>query len=274
MAIGRDVYLDSRMIIQRLEQLFPPSEQHPAFSSKATVGLAALLNKFTVDASLFRNAVSIMSPDFPVFADAAFVKDRADFFGKGWKADDLKQQRPEGLVHVRQCFDITESLFADDRLWVGATEKPTLADLEGVWSIDWIISDLAPPKEYFSEDVYPKTYSWRNRFKTELEKARARAPKPTALQGSDAVQAVLGADFSDKDQTVDANDPTQVKVGTTVELFPTDGGGFTHKDKGRLIKLTKDEVAIAVESEKGSVEVHVHAPRWNFRISEARDARL
>jgi hypothetical protein len=59
MAIGRDVYLDSRAIIQRLEELFPASEQHPGFSTPETAGLAALLNKFTVDASLFVNVCSI-----------------------------------------------------------------------------------------------------------------------------------------------------------------------------------------------------------------------
>jgi hypothetical protein len=59
MAIGRDVYLDSRAIIQRLEELFPASEQHPGFSTPETAGLAALLNKFTVDASLFVNVCSV-----------------------------------------------------------------------------------------------------------------------------------------------------------------------------------------------------------------------
>ena len=131
MAIGRDLYLDSRMIIQRLEELFPPSEQHPAFSSKETAGLAALLNKLTIDGSLFNYAVTIMPPEFPLFQDKPFLKDREGFFGDGWTVTDAAKRRAEGLAHVRLCFGIIESLFADGRKWVGRTEKPSLADLEG-----------------------------------------------------------------------------------------------------------------------------------------------
>lgn len=107
----------------------------------------------------------------------------------------------------------------------------------------------------------------------EVEAAKSGAPKPVTLDSPDAVRAVLGADFSDKDLSVDPKDPVQLKDGTNVELYPTDSGGFgPHKDRGRLIKLTKDEVAIAVESEQG--ETHVHAPRWNFRIAELAESRL
>lgn len=110
----------------------------------------------------------------------------------------------------------------------------------------------------------------------EVEKAQAQAGKALRLQGVDAVQAVLSSDFTDKQLSVDSNDPVQLKEGTSVEVFPTDGGGFMDKDKdrGRLIKLTKDEVAIAVQSEKGDKELHIHAPRWNFRIREASGSRL
>lgn len=129
MAIGRDVYIDSRMIIHRLEQTFPSSAEHPGFSTPETAGLAALLNKLAVDASLFNNAVTLIPSD--TFRNEAFAKDRAGFFGKDWVLSDAEKARPEGLVHVRHCFDIIESLFADGRQWVGGTEKPTLADLEG-----------------------------------------------------------------------------------------------------------------------------------------------
>ena len=137
-----------------------------------------------------------------------------------------------------------------------------------------MVSTLAPPKELFTEEFYPKVYSWRNRFKEALEAAKSTAPKPVTLEGSDAVSAVLAADFSDKDLIVDANDPLQLKAGVEVKVFPTDGGGYSHRDEGRLVKLTKDEVAIAVQSEQGAKEVHIHAPRWHFRVSSVGGASL
>ena len=144
----------------------------------------------------------------------------------------------------------------------------------GAWSFDWIISDLFPPKEYFSEEIYPKVYRWRDRFREELKSARSRAPKPIRLNGTDAVSAILDADFSDRELSIDPGDPVKLEEGAYIELYPTDGGRFTHQDRGRLVKLTKDEVAIAVRSEIGDTEVHVHSGRWNFRIVEANESRL
>lgn len=130
-AIGRDVYLDTRAIIARLEQLFPASAQHPGLSTPETAGLAALLNKFVTDASLFVHSTTIMSPDLPVFKDEKFLKDRAGFFGPKGMVESLKERRGAGLVHVRQCFEILETLLGDGRRWVGGTEGVTMADHEG-----------------------------------------------------------------------------------------------------------------------------------------------
>ncbi|KAI7303365.1 hypothetical protein KC315_g15727 [Hortaea werneckii] len=269
MAIGRDIYVDSRMILQKLEELFPPSTEHPALSSKATEGMAALMNKFVVDAGVFSKAVGIMRPDRAALQDPAFVKDRQSFIGKGWSPTAAANARPENLAHVRQCFDIAESLFADGRSWVASTPGPSLADLEGVWAFDWIISDLEPPSEYFSEAIYPRVYDWRKRFKESVKAARMQAPKPIALKGQDAVQATLAADFSDQTPGVDLDDPLGLEEGRLVDVYPTDGGGSgPFKDQGRLWRLDKNEVAISVQAPSGE-EVRIHAPRWHFRVKRA-----
>lgn len=131
MAIGRDFYVDSRMIIKRLEELFPPSAEHPAFSTKETKGLEGLLQKFSVDVGLFGLAVSLMPLELPAFKDPAFLKDRSEFAGRSFDPEQRAAGRPQGLVHMRQCFDILENLL-EGKQWVGGTEKPTLADLEGM----------------------------------------------------------------------------------------------------------------------------------------------
>lgn len=131
MAIGRDVYLDSRMIIQKLEQLFPASSQHPALSTSETVGLAALLDKFATDASLFTAAVTLISWDPSAPGMRELAQDRAGFFPKAWAEDDAALTKKEGVTRVRQSFAILESFFADGREWIGETAKAGLADLEG-----------------------------------------------------------------------------------------------------------------------------------------------
>jgi hypothetical protein len=133
MTIGRDVYLDSRLMIRKLEELFPPSYAHPALSSPATVGLAALLDKFTTDASLFLRAVHMMPPTAPALSNKAFRKDRAGFYAQSWTIQELEKRHKEAIAHVRHMFDIAELLFVDGRNWVASTAQPSLADLEGLW---------------------------------------------------------------------------------------------------------------------------------------------
>lgn len=126
---------------------------------------------------------------------------------------------------------------------------------------------MQPPAEYFSDAIYPKVYSWCNRFKAAVRSAQARAPRPVSLKGREAVPYILQAPYTDADTFVDPDDPLALKFYALVDLFPTDGGGFTHKDRGALVKLTKDEVAINVQAPTGK-DVRVHAPRWSFRIQK------
>ncbi|EMC93991.1 hypothetical protein BAUCODRAFT_124737 [Baudoinia panamericana UAMH 10762] len=195
---------------------------------------AALLNKFSIDASVFYKAVQTMPTTHPALSNQRFVKDRAGFYTDDWTMQQAVRQRPEDLVNLCQCWGIADSLFAHGREWVAGTSKPSLADLEA---------------------LYPEVYSWRSRFVAIVRDARALAPKPVSLQ----------AEFSNKELFVDADDPLKIEADTMVELFPTDGGGLTHQDRGRLVKLTKNEVAIAMQTKTGE-EVHIHAPRWQFRI--------
>ncbi|KAI7182669.1 hypothetical protein KC352_g23115 [Hortaea werneckii] len=238
MAIGRHIYVDSRMILRKLEELFPPSAEHPALSTKETEGMAALMNKFVVDAGVFSKAVGIMRPDRAALQDPAFVK------------DPLRRWEKLGGIYIRANSGGSRSY-------------------EGVWAFDWIISDLEPPPEYFSEAIYPRVYDWRKRFKESVRAARTQAPTPVALKGQEAVQATLTADSSDQTPVVDLGDPLGLKEGTLVELYPTDGGGAgPFKDQGRLWRLDKNEVAISVQAPSGE-EVRIHAPRWHFRVKKA-----
>lgn len=272
MAIGRDVYLDTRLMIAKLEELFPPSLEHPALSTKETAGLAALMQKLAIEGSMFREVVKNIPSHFPLLRDEKFQKDRAGFFQPSFKME-AKLMRPEGIANMRHLFDVVEALFADGRTWVGGTQQPSLADLECVWPLDWFLGDLQPSKQHFSAEIYPGVYAWRSRFRTVLDATKQKATKATRVKGEQAASMVTSAKFSDTSLVVDANDPLKLREGSIVELFPLDGGGHTHQDRGRLIKLTKDEVAIAVSSSSGA-EVHVHAPRWQFRVKAIDGARL
>lgn len=96
-----------------------------------------------------------------------------------------------------------------------------------------------------------------------------RASKPVPVKGDEALKRVTEAGFSDSRLVVEANDPLHLSENAVVDVFPTDGGG-QHRDRGRLVKLTRDEVAIEVKASNGEA-VRIHAPRWNFRVKAVED---
>ena len=130
MAIGRDIYCDSRLILLKLEEKFPSGAlgaQQP--DQKA---IEKLLENWTIDGGIFVRAAQSLPAETPILNDPKFTKDREDYSGRSWAKENLNAIRPEGLTHMRDAFVFLETgLLADGRQWVLKTEKPSLADIEG-----------------------------------------------------------------------------------------------------------------------------------------------
>ncbi len=267
MSIGRDIYCDTRLIINKLEERFPDGAL--GAQQEDQKGIERLLEKWTGDA-LFGRAVQCLPLDLPLLSDPAFLKDRSEFQGQKWEKDAIEQMRPEALVHIRHAFDLLETTFlADGRNWIFKTQKPSLADIEAIWPFHWLM-DMpgAIPCEVVSDKSHPKVLAWIARFRDALKSAQTPASAPVMLKGPEAVKHIVGAEVSEKGGNVASNDPLGLKEGVNVGVWPIDSG-FSKHDQGRLVTLTSEEVAIAVQSTVGGKEVHVHMPRWNFRITAA-----
>lgn len=76
-----------------------------------------------------------MIADIPEFKDEGFIKDRTEYAGRTFHPDVLRQMRPEALVGMRAAFRVLEDVLEDGRDWLLGTEKPNLADIEGMSSI-------------------------------------------------------------------------------------------------------------------------------------------
>jgi hypothetical protein len=124
------------------------------------------------------------------------------------------------------------------------------------------------PKESFSQDQNPKTWAWLGRFKKTTREAE-KSSKAVSLDGQAAMQHIVAASYHDQQTGVDETDPVKLKEGDLVQLWPTDSG-FRHKDQGHLVKLTRDEVVLAIQTKSGGQEIRVHAPRWGFRVVKAK----
>jgi glutathione S-transferase len=130
MAIGRDFYCDSRIILSKLEELFPNSEM--AALSNDQKAIEKLLEIWSLEAGLFSRASQLIPTSMPLLNDAKFTKDREDYSGRSWSKEQIAANRPEALATIRSAFKVMETiLLADGRKWVLKTDQPTLADIEG-----------------------------------------------------------------------------------------------------------------------------------------------
>ena len=290
MSIGRDIYCDTRLILQKLEERFP--EGALGASQPDQRAIEKLLEKWCIDGGVFMRAAQLIPPEIPLLNDPKFTKDREDFTGRSWAKSDVSKARPEALAAMREAFDFLETgLLSDGREWVLKTQGPSMADIEGtllvlltvnfcflmqsataVWPFHWLqgMKGALPPA-LISEKQYPKVFAWMDRFTEAVSAAKSSSPKPTTLKGAEVLRHIIQADFVDSQKSVDSNDPLGLKEGQEIEVWPLDSG-FRHHDRGRLVALTSDEVVVASQTKMGGKEVRIHCPRTNFRIQVVSEA--
>lgn len=131
MSIGRDIYCDSRIILRKLEQLMP---RGALGASKADEkALEKFLEIWAIEAGVFARASQLIPTSMPLLNDPKFTKDREEYSGRSWGKDQIAANRPEAVAAIDRAFAFLETtLLADGRQWVLKTDKPTLADIEGM----------------------------------------------------------------------------------------------------------------------------------------------
>ena len=130
MSIGRDIYCDTRLILQKLEEKSDTGTL--GASEPEQKAIEKLLEQWTIDGGVFNRTAQLIPPEMPLMKDSKFVKDREDYMGRSWAKSDVINSRPEALAHMREFFQLLEStILADGREWVLKTEKPSLADIHG-----------------------------------------------------------------------------------------------------------------------------------------------
>ncbi|KAK4178354.1 hypothetical protein QBC36DRAFT_234619 [Triangularia setosa] len=266
LAHGGDLYLDTRLILNLLDTLFPPA---PLTAEQKTI--EQLLSVLTTSTNLFFKAAELLPSSLPVMKDPKFLKDRSTFFPAGGEKKTPEERglsRAEALLEVQNSVRLLEeTILSDGREWVLGGEGPTRSDVEGVWVIHWLLtlpkphSDNAVDPAIINKERYPRTIAWVNRFDQFVGVLEGREGK--VVKGPEAAEMVLkgkrGGDIG-----VDEADPVVkvqgLKKGDVVEVFPTDSGS-AFRDRGRLVGMGEREVVW--ENEKG---VRVHAPRLGFRV--------
>ena len=134
-AIGKDIYTDSRLILSKLENLYPASDAHPSISASTfeNKAIEKLLEYWMVDGGIFARGAQLIPTSMPLLKDPKFTKDRQQFSGTSWNKDEMEAIRPEALVEIKSALAFLEELLlADGREWILNTKSPSLADIEGM----------------------------------------------------------------------------------------------------------------------------------------------
>ncbi|KAI1761638.1 hypothetical protein GGR53DRAFT_19945 [Hypoxylon sp. FL1150] len=286
LSIGRDVYADTRLIIAKLEHLYPASAAHPGISSPASNPehrlMEALLSRVVTDGGVFMRSAQLLPPQLLLDRGSQFIRDRADLMGvdmsgKGdeaspFSAGSMASKRPEAAAELQQVFELLETtVLADGRDWLLGTRGPALADLEMVWPLKWTYRIPGGfPADAINKDLFPKVFAWIERFERAVEEKRAQLGDPKTVKGDEAATRIVGAPYAEEEGEVVAADPVVaaegLEKGESVKLWPTDWG-FLHKDSGRLVSVDKSEFVIETGGMAGSIRLH--APRHGFKVSKA-----
>ncbi|KAK5987097.1 hypothetical protein PT974_11215 [Cladobotryum mycophilum] len=275
MSIGRDVYLDSRLQLEKLEEMFPEKPRLGATTAEHKA-VERLLSHFIIDAGIFANGVTLLPTNLPMLKDPRYFKDRGDYIGGNLSKESMARARPEATMEFSAAFELLETtLLADGREWILRTKEPSLADIEAVWPFHWLSGiPGALPVEIFSPEKFPKVYAWMKRFQDAVSVAKKKVEKVVTLDGEAAASFIEGSEYHDAEGSVDEADPVVVaqglKKGDAVVVSPTDTGK-AHKDVGKLVSVDGKEVVIEVVTEKKK-SVRVHAPRHGFRVKKQGDS--
>lgn len=276
LAIGRDVYLDTRLQLPVLESCFPelPQLGFSADGDTEKYAIQQLLSVLTNEAGVFATAGQLLPTNLPVLNDPTWFKDRSDFSGAALSKQAMERARPGAEVEMLRVFRILEDMLRDGREWIAGSEKASLADIEAVWPVHWLTSiPGALPEDKFSEETFPKVYAWIGRFQEAVTAAKKRpgSSKPIKLGGQDAANLIFGSQYSDDTPRVDEKDSVVVsqglKAGDQVEIWPADTGK-SRRDRGTLVALDGRQAVIEIESEGQSLRVHT--PRHGFHLKKLK----
>ncbi len=250
--LGRDVYCDTRLIIEVLERLHPSPAVIPdewAASCLAHAQQADQLLFFTVIPVIFQPAgVQALLKHLGPEVMGQFQADRATLFAGG------DAQRPTAEFSQAQLPGLLaalESQLVQRPFLLG--DKPTLADFATYHPI-WFV--LGNPGVANTFDAYPKLLAWAGRIRalghgtsTQIEAEQAL----TVARTTTAAQLPLGSEVKlDK-----------LTAGSKVSVHATDYG--VDEMTGTLVHVTTQELALQRHDSRAG-DVIVHVPRAGFSV--------
>ncbi|KAJ4361089.1 uncharacterized protein N0V89_001658 [Didymosphaeria variabile] len=297
-AIGKDIYCDTSLIIEALEHFFPTKEGYgsvyPPIQGWNYKGLARGFASFWIDRPFFRTTTGLIPPSVWT---SPFGTDRGQLIGHPLDPAKLAAKIPQNLGAFETHLSLLEPTLCSTDKWLFPTETPSLADVAFYYQLKWG-TDIAKGKGVydltggsvgedgqdvaqvvFNEHRYPGVWRWFHRFEAHV----ASLPdlqteiEPEDTTWKSAIREIQGKRGLGLVPPATApNDELDGKrgivEGALVSVVPDDTGRG-NPTLGRLVEVGVEEVVIRPE-EKGEVDVDVHFPRVGFVVKRVEGSKL
>lgn len=252
MQVGADIYCDTQLIMLEIDKRVPAPPLLPPGKEGEARALA-----MWIDRNIFWAAVGVVMGAIGDKLPEAFHKDRSEFSGRSFEPARLKAAAPMALQQTYAQLVLAEEMLADGRPYLlGPT--PGLADC-ALYNPVWFLKErLGGGKPVPPLDRLPRITAWSERMKA------IGSGNPTEISSADALAAAKAA--TPAATSVDAADPSGLKVGQTISVTPDDTGKVPVN--GVLVGLTNDRISIKRHDERTG-DVVVHFPRAGFIVTPA-----
>ncbi|KIW40293.1 uncharacterized protein PV06_07504 [Exophiala oligosperma] len=306
LVIGREIYIDTSLIVEALEHYFPSSQGYGSLYPDPVAMYRPLIRglaSYWTDRPLFRVTTGLIPA---TVWRTHFGTDRSNLIGHKLNADKLEHKIPENLSVLDLQLSLAEPLFqTEKKKWVFEGDKPSAADVALWYQLDWgeKISrgegienltgggtrdgDGEGTAIVFNPSRYPGVVAWFERVKKYFEelpstetRVESRDTKGVgavieAISRSQTLQEVpLLPTPSGPHFGLDARNG--LVKGVEVSVAPDDTGRES-PTVGTLAALTPEEIVIVpqrIDDGPRVGQVRIHFPRVGFVVRPVGRVRL
>ncbi|GAB1741570.1 hypothetical protein NU219Hw_g6796t1 [Hortaea werneckii] len=303
LAIGKEVYCDTSIIIEALEHFFPESEGYQTLYPTATDGrdyrpMIRGFASYWTDRPLFRVTTGLIPSSV---WRTRFGEDRAELIGHKLDPEKLEKKVPENLSRLDMQLSILEPLFAnEDTPWIFSASSPSLADISVFYQLSWgsdiaagrLINNLTGGDTSDTETVgatsvfnakrYPALFTWYTTFQRYIENLPSTETKDPDF--SEILEQIKQSPSLGKKSLLlptprsshaELDAKTGLKEGTVVTVAPDDTGR-ADPTIGTLVIMSPEETVIKPQplDKAAEVDVRIHFPRLGFTVRPVDKAML
>ncbi|KAK5133548.1 hypothetical protein LTR08_007587 [Meristemomyces frigidus] len=304
LAIGRELYCDTSLIVEALEHFFPEAEGYQTLYPDAADGrdyrpMIRGFASYWTDRPLFRATTGLIPASV---WRTPFGEDRAELIGHKLDPDKLEKKLPENLARLDLQLSMLEPLFSHqgEGPWIFSTKAPSLADISVYYQLSWG-SDIAAGRlinnltgggtsdtetegatAVFNAQRYPGVFTWYKTLQRYFENLPSTEDTDPAfatvleqIRNSPALGKKSLLLPTPRSSHAELDRKCGLIEGAMVSVAPDDTGR-ADPTVGTLVALSPEEVVMKPKQleRKAEVEVRVHFPRLGFVVRPVGGAKL